>query len=242
MRSPASLLRQAVDLNDVVQAMHSRDSQLNLVILDTCLDNPFAAAVAPDASALPPNTVVAYATAPGGFAADGIRHGIYTQALLRTVDETPAQPLMSLLANVASQVRDVTRGEQSPSIASTLTASADAGINAVKTPVMTVESHDDTVVTLHSRGILPKDSSEQYEITFWNSIKDSNYPGDYEAYLKAYPNGRFATLAHARIDRLRAAASNAPAAAAAPSPRRPSRNRQRHLLHRHRKPHALQRL
>src|SRR6202000_682834 len=67
-------------------------------------------------------------------------------------------------------------------------------------------AQDNPVVTLHSRGILPKDSSEQYEITFWDSIKDSNYPGDYEAYLKAYPNGRFATLAHARIDRLRAAA------------------------------------
>ncbi|AXF18208.1 SUMF1/EgtB/PvdO family nonheme iron enzyme [Paraburkholderia caledonica] len=221
MRSPASLLRQAVDLNDVLQAMHSRDGQLNLVILDTCFDNPFAAAVAPDASALPPNTVVAYATAPGGFAADGIRHGIYTQALLRTLDEAPARPLMSLLANVASQVRDVTRGEQSPWIASTLTASADAGNSAVKAPVVNAETYDDTVVTLHSRGILPKDSSEQYEITFWNSIKDSNYPGDYEAYLKAYPNGRFATLAHARIDRLRAAASSAPAAAAAPSPAPP---------------------
>ncbi|WP_374956872.1 formylglycine-generating enzyme family protein [Paraburkholderia sp. BL18I3N2] len=91
-------------------------------------------------------------------------------------------------------------------------------------PLLTADAastaRDNPIVTLHSRGILPKDSSEQYEITFWNSIKDSNYPGDYEAYLKAYPNGRFATLAHARIDRLRAAAtSNAPSAAtpAAPS-------------------------
>ncbi|PTB18735.1 hypothetical protein C9I57_21240 [Trinickia symbiotica] len=56
-------------------------------------------------------------------------------------------------------------------------------------------------------GVLPKDSSEQYEITFWESIKDSNYAGDYEAYLKAYPNGRFAPLAQARLARLRAAAS-----------------------------------
>lgn len=56
-------------------------------------------------------------------------------------------------------------------------------------------------------GVLPKDSAEQYEITFWDSIKDSTYAGDYEAYLKAYPNGRFAPLAQARIARLRAAAS-----------------------------------
>ncbi|KAI5913041.1 hypothetical protein PA01_18595 [Azoarcus sp. PA01] len=55
-------------------------------------------------------------------------------------------------------------------------------------------------------GILPKDSAEQYELTFWDSIKDSEHASDYEAYLKAYPNGRFAPLARARIERLRAAA------------------------------------
>ena len=54
-------------------------------------------------------------------------------------------------------------------------------------------------------GVLPKDSAEQIELTFWDSIKDSNHAGDYEAYLKAYPNGRFAALARARIERLRAA-------------------------------------
>jgi len=60
-------------------------------------------------------------------------------------------------------------------------------------------------------GILPKNSDEQYELSFWDSIKDSNYASDYEAYLKQYPNGRFAALAKSRIERLRAAAS-APAA------------------------------
>ncbi|WP_233272886.1 formylglycine-generating enzyme family protein [Paraburkholderia acidisoli] len=53
-------------------------------------------------------------------------------------------------------------------------------------------------------GLMPKDTSEEYEITFWNSIKDSQYASDYEAYLKAYPNGRFAPLAQARLTRLRA--------------------------------------
>ena len=63
-------------------------------------------------------------------------------------------------------------------------------------------------------GLMPKDTSEEYEITFWNSIKDSQYASDYEAYLKAYPNGRFAPLAQARLSRLHATASN-PAAAPA---------------------------
>lgn len=67
-------------------------------------------------------------------------------------------------------------------------------------------------------GVMPKDSSEQYEITFWDSIKDSSYASDYEAYLKAYPNGRFATLAHARIERLRTTASAVPGAAPPAAP------------------------
>ncbi|MFD1560191.1 formylglycine-generating enzyme family protein [Paraburkholderia silviterrae] len=66
-------------------------------------------------------------------------------------------------------------------------------------------------------GLMPKDTSEEYEITFWNSIKDSQYPSDYEAYLKAYPNGRFAPLAQARLARLRAAAPKPASAPAAPA-------------------------
>src|SRR5690349_6787537 len=58
-------------------------------------------------------------------------------------------------------------------------------------------------------GILPKDTAEQYELTYWESIKDSTHPEDYEAYLQAYPKGRFAGLARARIERLRAAAPKA---------------------------------
>ncbi|MGE5490226.1 MAG: formylglycine-generating enzyme family protein [Actinomycetota bacterium] len=69
-------------------------------------------------------------------------------------------------------------------------------------------------------GILPKDSTAQYELAFWNSIKDSTHPEDYESYLRAYPNGRFAPLARGRIERLRASLPKAdlPPVTAAPAP------------------------
>jgi formylglycine-generating enzyme required for sulfatase activity len=67
-------------------------------------------------------------------------------------------------------------------------------------------------------GVVPKNSAEQFELAFWESIKDSSHAGDYEAYLKAYPKGRFVALAQVRIARLRAAAEKpAPVADTAPA-------------------------
>lgn len=222
-RAPARLVSEGVDLNAILQAMGApRADALNLLILDTCLNNPFSADVSIETVTLPANTLVAYATQPGGFAADTAHHGVYTNALLHALnDSASSQALTRLLEGVAARVSEVTDGEQTPRIVSSF--SEDANLSnlpgrgaGAKVASATV---DDPIVALHSRGILPKDSSEQYEITFWDSIKDSNYPGDYEAYLKAYPNGRFATLAHARIDRLRAAASaSAPPAVPAAKP------------------------
>ncbi|NML96708.1 SUMF1/EgtB/PvdO family nonheme iron enzyme [Paraburkholderia sp. RP-4-7] len=218
--APARLVSEGVDLNTVLQAMRApRAGALNLVILDTCLNNPFSSDVTLDTSALPANTAVAYATAPGGFAADGTHHGVYTNALLGALNgASSSQDLAGLFQGVATTVSEATGGEQTPWIASSLAedASPSEPVSRGVSAALISATSNDPIVVLHSRGILPKDSSEQYEITFWNSIKDSNYPGDYEAYLKAYPNGRFAALAHARIDRLRAAAS-ASAPSATPS-------------------------
>lgn len=76
-------------------------------------------------------------------------------------------------------------------------------------------------------GIVPKNSAEQFELAFWKTISSSSQVGDYEAYLQAYPKGRFVALAQARIARLRAAAEKAAAAArSAPAPpsTKPSRD------------------
>ena len=75
--------------------------------------------------------------------------------------------------------------------------------------------------TFQLAGVLPKNSAEQFELAYWNSIKDSRQASDYEAYLQAYPKGRFASLARARIQQLKTGAPPAPAAqrpAAQPPP------------------------
>jgi formylglycine-generating enzyme required for sulfatase activity len=44
----------------------------------------------------------------------------------------------------------------------------------------------------------PLPEADAFELTFWNTIKDSRNPDDFRAYLEAYPNGRFAPLARVR--------------------------------------------
>ena len=70
-------------------------------------------------------------------------------------------------------------------------------------------------------GVLPKNSAEQFELAFWNSIKDSKQASDYEAYLQAYPKGRFAALARARLQQLKAA-PQAQAPPPQPAPAKPA--------------------
>lgn len=41
------------------------------------------------------------------------------------------------------------------------------------------------------------------EVTFWESVRDSDDPAELEAYLKAYPDGQFAPLARIRLQGLR---------------------------------------
>jgi formylglycine-generating enzyme required for sulfatase activity len=210
--SPAATIAKGIDLDSILAGMSApRSDQLNLVVLDTCLNNPYDPA---NVSVAPPpaRTIVAYATAPGAYAADGTRHGAYTAALLRAINQ-PGRNVEDVLDDVARSVSHATQGLQVPWMAEGPAAAADRFQFAPST-LQASDSDSgrrtmaaETIIAYQSRGILPKDSNEQYELTFWESIKDSTYPSDYEAYLKAYPNGRFATLAHARIDRLRAAAA-----------------------------------
>ena len=48
-------------------------------------------------------------------------------------------------------------------------------------------------------------AADETELTFWDSVKDSDNPAMYAAYLEKYSHGSFATLAQARIEELASA-------------------------------------
>ena len=45
----------------------------------------------------------------------------------------------------------------------------------------------------------PSTSNQNVELLFWQSIMSSKTPGDYQAYLKKFPDGQFADLAKSRL-------------------------------------------
>ena len=49
----------------------------------------------------------------------------------------------------------------------------------------------------------PKAEDRAVELTFWDSVKDSDNPAMIGAYLKKYPAGDFAPLARIKLDELR---------------------------------------
>ncbi|KWZ58232.1 hypothetical protein WK57_20570 [Burkholderia ubonensis] len=221
--SPAGLSRTGIDLQTVFEATSRRHGdRIDLIILDSCLSTPPGAGNMA-ARQPPPHTLVAYAAAPGANAADGATHGVYTAALLRAL-ALPGLGIAQVFDHAGAMVESATGHRQTPWVASSLSALSDAATTlafpgARRAGTGAGHAADDVladvgVVAFDSRGVMPKDSAEQYEITFWESIKDSKEAGDYEAYLKTYPNGRFASLAQARLARLRAAAPKAPAASA----------------------------
>ncbi len=238
--APAGLVTKGIALRDVLAGMAApRPGRLNLVILDSCRNDPFAGALSDATEALPDDTLVGYAAAPGELAADGVTAGRFTEALLRGV-AVPGAGIERALRRAAASVARDTEGEQTPRISSSLRtevvlaggtagevlmAGQSDGAASLST-LAAVGADESALGEVRTRGILPKDSAEQYELAFWDSIKDSEHASDYEAYLKVYPNGRFAALARARIERLRAAApktETAPKAPAAPKAETPAK-------------------
>jgi len=111
----------ALDLAAVLDKMDSARNPLNLVILDACRDNPFAGRFRAGAPGLaqidaPPGSLIAFATAPGKLAIDGLgkqRNGLYTKHLLRHLAR-PGVQVEDAFKEVRKAVRAESRGAQVP--------------------------------------------------------------------------------------------------------------------------------
>ncbi|MCC2663800.1 MAG: peptidase caspase catalytic subunit p20 [Geminicoccaceae bacterium] len=220
--SNADLLHQAIDAGAIVQVMEKAGARLNLLILDSCRDNPFPDGIAEGSSGLAEmrgqtaEMLIGYATAPGTVASDGEgRHSPYTAALLEHLEE-PGLEVANLFRRVRSSVRLATDGNQIPWLSSSLENEfyfRPAAQPAIQLAALG-SSPTDTL------GMLPP--SVVVELAYWQSIKDSRDPGALGTFLERHPDGNFADLARRKLAQL---SGREPAAALLPPPDAPDEAR-----------------
>src|SRR5262249_26533305 len=200
---------EATDVSVVLDLLQ-RSVPTTLVFLDACRDNPFAQTLARSMGsgrsiavgrglAIVESAVgsfIAYATQPENVAFDGEGpNSPFTTALLHHID-TPGLSIADLMIQVRNDVIATTHGKQVPWDHSALTGAF----------YFVAKPKPDSGATVDQGGTgnaaPPAASSNDVEIAFWNSVKDSNDPAQVEAYLQSYPKGSFAPIARIRLDRL----------------------------------------
>ena len=183
---------QSIDANQVLDKMESAKNSVNIMILDACRNNPFARSARSSATGLaqmdaPVGTLIAFATAPGAEASDGLGdHGVYTEHMLKHMTQ-PGLKIEDLFKRVRVGVRSDTRNKQIPWENTSL-----EGDFYFVPPASGPTA---------SSAAAPADP-KAVEIAFWNSIKGSGRLADYRAYLERFPKGEFAVLAQGRVDEL----------------------------------------
>jgi uncharacterized caspase-like protein len=206
MRSEDEIALAGIDLTFILGRMSAARSRINIAIIDACRNNPFAPSTGKSAHTAqglaqmdaPVGTLLAYATAPGKLAADGLgsvndKNGLYAQQLARHA-LTPGLPVEHVFKRVREAVVRASREAQVPWESSSLQGEF---------------SFVPAVATARNGGV---DAEAAAELAFWTSVHGASRADDLRAYLRQYPRGRFATLAQSRLERL-----DAPAPAVAPA-------------------------
>jgi Caspase domain/Putative peptidoglycan binding domain len=180
------------------------DAKVKLVFLDACRDNPFAAKIKSNASTRSVSvqtglaemksgegTLIAFATGPGQTALDGHEgaNSPFTRALIDNITQ-PGVEIQQAMTKVRAEVNEQTNKGQLPWGHTNLIGSV--YLNPAAAPAATAPASAGPA--LASTG-----GSNDVELEFWRSIKDSRKPEELNAYLSSYPNGQFRSLALSRI-------------------------------------------
>ncbi len=119
---------ESIEARRILAEMENAGNKMNIIILDSCRNNPFESASRSGNFGLarmdaPQGSMLVYSTSPGKTAFDGgeERNGIFTGALLFELRNNPTSNLSELLIKVRNRVIDKTNGEQIPWESSSLT-------------------------------------------------------------------------------------------------------------------------
>lgn len=120
IRKEGDVELEAVDLDRVLNEMQYARNDINIIILDACRDNPYAATFRSSQRGLAtitrsvPDCLIAFATQPNGVALDGEgNNGIFTEELLKNIS-TPGLSITQIMMRTRNGVRQRTQDAQLP--------------------------------------------------------------------------------------------------------------------------------
>ncbi|MBT9613213.1 MAG: caspase family protein [Burkholderiales bacterium] len=184
------LKQRCVDLGLLLGQLGKAKDKTFIIILDACRNNPFGRVYKPQRKGLsqfdaPVGSLLAYATAPGNVASDGSgKNGLYTENLVRELSQRNTR-IEDALKRVRLNVRLSSSSEQ--------------------IPWETTSLESDVYLFNEGQKKLSDDELEKLieaDISEWNRIKSSRNIEDWVAYLRKFPNGRFAEIGQVRLARL----------------------------------------
>ncbi|TCR64304.1 SUMF1/EgtB/PvdO family nonheme iron enzyme [Bosea sp. BK604] len=214
LRSAQDVPREALDLDRILDPLIVARPASAVIVLDASLDNPWQDGIAKGVKGLAAieaieNIAAVFAAPPGRTVAAGPgRSNAFADEWLKAI-RTPGLDMAAALIRTRDAVTRLTRRGQQ------VWVSAAPAAGLIVTPVnrpAAVASR--TVISPAPPQSGSGDQADAFELSFWDTIRNSENSAEYRAYLDAYPNGRFAALARAREQLYR----QKPGAAAAPAP------------------------
>ncbi len=218
LRSPTDLDLGAISVSLILKQM-KREDRVNVVILDACRDNPFAAALAKSRTRaiigerglsridgdLARGTLIAFASDPKSVALDGPagQHSPFTEAFLDHVFDSGVS-IDTVMSRVRSEVWEKTDHNQLPWVNTSLIG--DYALNPQPASQASPEEAADAAKA--PSPVIAAVAARTQEDLLWESAQHSNLSADYKVYLDAFPNGVFAQMAKNRIEVLQDAGAS----------------------------------
>ncbi len=163
---------EGVDVGFVLAQMESAQNQMNIVILDACRNNPYARSYRSTNSGLasinaPTGSLIAYATAPGSTAMDGIgKNGLYTSVLLKQITQKGLK-IEEVFKKVRAEVLAGSGGKQVPWESSSLIGDF----------YFIPQSTDMTELSAHSTSDVSAQVSQE-ELKDNSELRDNNFTAE----------------------------------------------------------------
>jgi len=196
----------AVELQRLLDRVSQTHAKFALAIIDACRNNPFAATTAGRSIGTTRGLVtsnaagmmVMYSAGANQQALDKLNstdadpNGLFTRELVKAMRK-PGLTVQDVLNQTRREVTAKARSVnhiQTPA----LYDESDGGSFYFTDPIDTAATSQTAVASVPPSSFDPRTA----ELSFWDSIRNSTAPEDFQAYLEKYPNGEFAALARRR--------------------------------------------